>query len=369
MTGRRTHPILADLPARCLAILLEGDLRLPQADRAANSGIMEFKRLGKTGLKVSPLCLGTMNFGWVTEEADSFAIMDAALEAGINFFDTADVYGKWSTYAGRCEELIGKWLEQGGRRDAFFLATKVYNPTDREGMRPEANRDTRCYSAPKIIRHCEDSLRRLKTDRIDLYQLHHIDRECPMDEMWDAMETLQRQGKIVYVGSSNFAGWDIATACMTAKLRHRPGLASEQSVYNLARRTVELEVVPACRHFGLGLIPWSPVAGGLLGGALQKAEEGRRGSEQFEKQVEEKRRQLEKYEALCQKIGEKPADVAVAWLLHNPVVTAPIIGPRTMEQLNDSIHALDITLSEATLEALDEIFPGPGGEAPVAYAW
>ena len=330
---------------------------------------MEYVRLGKNGLKVSPLCLGTMNFGWLTDEKDSFAIMDAALEAGINFFDTADVYGRWSTYAGACEELIGRWLEQGGRRDALFLATKVYNPTDRKELRAEPNRDTRCYSAPKIIRHCEDSLRRLKTDCIDLYQLHHIDRECPMEEMWEAMETLQRQGKIIYVGSSNFAGWDVATACMSARARGRHGLVSEQSVYNLENRMVELEVVPACRHFGVGIIPWSPLAGGLLSGALAKARDGRRGGEDFQKRVEAKRPQLEKWEALCAELGEEPTTVAIAWLLHNPVVSAPIIGPRTLEQLQGNLKAIDLKLSDETLARIDTIWPGPGGEAPNAYAW
>ncbi len=330
---------------------------------------MDYTRLGKNGLKVSPLCLGTMNFGWVTEEKESFEIMDAALEAGINFFDTADVYGRWSTHSGACEGLIGLWLEQGGRRDAIFLATKVYNPTDRKELRPEPNRDTRCYSAPKIIRHCEDSLRRLKTDYIDLYQLHHIDRECPMEEMWDAMETLQRQGKIVYVGSSNFAGWDIATACMSAKMRNRQGLVSEQSVYNLDNRMVELEVVPSCRHFGVGIIPWSPLAGGLLSGALAKAREGRRGNEGFQKRVDEKRDQLEQWEGLCSDLGEEPATVAIAWLMHNPVVTAPIIGPRTMEQFKGNLKAIDVGLSEEVLGKIDAIWPGPGDEAPKAYAW
>lgn len=330
---------------------------------------MEYKRLGNSGLKVSTLCLGTMNFGWVTQEDESFTIMDAALDSGINFFDTADVYGRWSTHSGACEELIGRWLVQGGRRDAIFLATKVYNPTDREGLRSEPNRDTRCYSAAKIIRHCEDSLRRLQTDHIDLYQLHHIDRECPMEEMWDAMETLQRQGKIIYVGSSNFAGWDIATACMAAGMRHRQGLVSEQSVYNLDNRMIELEVVPACRHYGLGLIPWSPLAGGLLSGALAKAQEGRRGGEDFLQQVEEKRQKLEKWESFCAELGEEPGIVAVSWLLHNPVVTAPIIGPRTMEQFNGNLKAIDVKLSDDALARIDEIWPGPGGEAPVAYAW
>lgn len=330
---------------------------------------MEYTRLGKNGLQVSPICLGTMNFGWVTEEKESFEIMDAALDKGINFFDTADVYGRWSTHSGACEELIGRWLEQGGRRDAIFLATKVYNPTDREGLRAEPNRDTRCYSAPKIIRHCEDSLRRLKTDCIDLYQLHHIDRECPMDEMWDAMQTLQQQGKIIYVGSSNFAGWDIATANMAAQNRNHKGLVSEQSVYNLDNRMVELEVIPACSHFGLGLIPWSPLAGGLLSGALAKEKDGRRGSEEFQKNLEGKRDKLEKWEALCADLGEDPATVAIAWLLHNPVVTAPIIGPRTMDQLDGNLKALDVKFSDEVLEKIDAIWPGPGGSAPEAYAW
>jgi aryl-alcohol dehydrogenase-like predicted oxidoreductase len=330
---------------------------------------MIYKNLGKSGLKVSSLCLGTMNFGWVTSEEESFAIMDHALEKGLNFFDTADVYGAWSTHAGACEELIGKWLAQGGRREHLFLATKVYNPVVRKGGRPEFNRDNRCYSAAKIIRHCEDSLRRLGVETIDLYQLHHIDRECPMEEMWDAMQTLKQQGKIIYVGSSNFAGWNIATANMTASARSHQGLVSEQSLYNLTQRSLELEVIPSCRHFGLGLIPYSPVAGGLLGGVLEKMEGGRRGSEDFQKKVDAKRPQLEKWEAFCRTLGEKPADVAVAWLLHNPVVTAPIIGPRTMEQLKGALHCLDISLSEDHLRELDTIFPGPGGEAPEAYAW
>lgn len=318
---------------------------------------------------VSPLCLGTMNFGWKADEAESFRIMDQALESGINFFDTADVYGRWSSHAGSCEELIGRWFAQGeGRREAVVLATKVYNPAELPDARPEPNATTRCYSAMKIIRHCENSLRRLQTDRIDLYQLHHIDHECPMDEMWEAMETLQRQGKIVYVGSSNFAGWDIAHACMAARMRHHPGLASEQSVYNLDNRMVELEVIPACREFGLGLIPWSPLAGGILGGSEGQETDGRR-HERLKDLPEEKRSRLDGYEALCRKLGENPAEVALAWLLHNPVVTAPIIGPRSLQQFEGNLRALEIRLSGETLEELDRLFPGPGGEAPMAYAW
>ena len=327
------------------------------------------KRLGKHGVLVSNLCLGTMNFGWHTSEEESYKIMDRALELGINFFDTADVYG-WEVEQGHTEEIIGRWFALGGgRRDATVLATKVYNPVNRKANLPEVNSDGQSLSAYKIRKHCEGSLKRLQTDWIDLYQMHHIDRECPWDETWQAFGSLIDQGKVVYVGSSNFAGWDIATACQEAAKRGMMGLVSEQSIYHLDNRTVELEVIPACRHYGLGLIPWSPLAGGLLGGALEKMETGRRKGENFEKQVNEKRDQLEKYESLCREIGHPPGEVALAWLLHNPIVTAPIIGPRTMEQLESAVRATDIELDEETMQKLDEIFPGPGGEAPNAYAW
>ncbi len=310
-----------------------------------------------------------MNFGWHTSEEDSFKIMDRALELGINFFDTADVYG-WSEEHGFTEEIIGRWLGQGGgRRDAIVLATKVYSPVKREAHLPEVNSDGTSLSAYKIRKHCEGSLRRLQTDWIDLYQMHHIDRECPWDEAWQSFDTLIKQGKVVYVGSSNFAGWDIATACQEAEKRGLVGLVSEQSHYHLDNRTIELEVVPACRHYGLGLIPWSPLGGGLLGGALEKHDAGRRKDEEFAERVEEKRVQLEQYESLCKELGHPPGEVALAWLLHNPIVTAPIIGPRTVEQLDSAVRAASIELDEATLDKLDEIFPGPGGEAPKAYAW
>ena len=326
-------------------------------------------RLGNHGVLVSNLCLGTMNFGWVTSEEESFAIMDRALELGINFFDTADVYG-WEVQHGHTEEIIGRWFAQGGgRRDAVVLATKVYNPVDRKENLPEVNSDGRSLSAYKIRKHCEGSLKRLQTDVIDLYQMHHVDRSCPWDETWQAFDNLAKQGKIVYVGSSNFAGWDIATANQEASKRGLMGLVSEQSIYHLDNRMIELEVIPACREYGLGLIPWSPLAGGLLGGALEKYESGRRTSEEFAKTVEEKRDQLEQYENLCREIGHPPGEVALAWLLHNPIVTAPIIGPRTMEQLESAVRAASIELDAETLTKLDQIFPGPGGEAPKAYAW
>ena len=323
---------------------------------------MQYVHLGRSGLRVSRLCLGTMNFGPLTSEGDSFALMDRAREAGFNFFDTANVYG-WRRGEGVTEQIIGRWLAQGGgRRESIVLATKVY------AAMGEGPNDSR-LSAYHIRRACDESLRRLQTDRIDLYQMHHVDRETPWDEIWQAMEQLVAAGKVVYVGSSNFAGWQIAQANAGAAARHFLGLVSEQSLYNLSVRTVELEVLPACRAHGVGVIPWSPLAGGLLGGALQKAKEGRRASERLQKSVERYRAQLETYEGLCRELGESPADVALAWLLANPAVTAPIIGPRTMEQLTGSLRALEITLSAEQLARLDRIWPGPGGEAPEAYAW
>jgi aryl-alcohol dehydrogenase-like predicted oxidoreductase len=287
--------------------------------------------------------------------------MDQALEQGINFFDTANVYG-WKLGEGVTEQIIGRWLAQGGRRDHVVLATKVFGKMG-EGV------NERGLSAYHIRKACEDSLRRLQTDHIDLYQMHHVERSTPWEEIWQAMEQLVREGKVLYVGSSNFAGWDIATAQCAAMGRHFMGLVSEQSLYNLNARMIELEVIPACRHYGLGLIPWSPLGGGLLGGALRKATEGRRADERQQQQVETYRPKLEAYESLCQELGEGPADVALAWLLHNPVVTAPIIGPRTGEQLSGSLRALEIKLSDDILGRLNEIWPGPGGEAPNAYAW
>jgi aryl-alcohol dehydrogenase-like predicted oxidoreductase len=325
--------------------------------------------LGRNGVQVSNICLGTMNFGWHTSKEDSFKIMDRALELGINFFDTADVYG-WTEEHGFTEEIIGRWLAQGGgRRDAIVLATKVFNPVTRKANLPEVNSDGRNLSAYKIRKHCEGSLKRLQTEHIDLYQMHHSDRNCSWAEIWQGFDVLATQGKIVYTGSSNFSGWDIATACQEASHRGLLGLVSEQSVYHLDNRMIELEVVPACRHYGLGLLPWSPLGGGLLGGALEKQKDGRRTEEHMAKRIDEKRPQLEQYEELCRQIGHPPGEVALAWLLHNPIVTAPVIGPRTIEQLESAVRAAAIELDAETLTKLDEIFPGPGGEAPAAYAW
>ena len=330
---------------------------------------IEHKRLGKHGVLVSNLCLGTMNFGWHTSEKESFIIMDRALELGINFFDTADAYG-FGGENGDTEKIIGKWFSLGeGRRNAVILATKVYSLVTRKENKPEPNTDGHSLSAVKIKKHCDGSLKRLQTDWIDLYQMHHIDRNCPWDEIWQAFESLIMQGKIAYVGSSNFAGWDIATACQEASKRGMMGLVSEQSIYHLNNRAIELEVIPSCRDYGLAVIPWSPLGGGLLGGALEKLKTGRRNDEELQKKVQENRMKLEKYESLCKELGERPASVALAWLMNNPMITAPIIGPRTVNQLEDAVHATEIKLDQEILNKLDEIFPGPGGEAPWAYAW
>jgi aryl-alcohol dehydrogenase-like predicted oxidoreductase len=323
---------------------------------------MQYAKLGRTGLKVSRLALGTMNFGPHATESESFAIMDRALELGINLFDTADVYG-WKKGEGVTEKILGAWFAQGGgRRERVVLATKVYGE-----MGDWPNRSK--LSALHVREACEGSLRRLQTDYLDLYQMHHVWREAPWEEVWQAMETLVQQGKVVYVGSSNFAGWHIAQANEAARARHFLGLVSEQTLYNLNARTVELEVLPACQSYGLGVLPWSPLAGGLLGGALEKAKEGRRSSESTVKNVEKHRSKLEPWEKFCKDLGETPANIALAWLLSNRAVTAPIVGPRTISQLDGSMRALDIEITKEIGHRLDQIFPGPGGTAPEAYAW
>jgi aryl-alcohol dehydrogenase-like predicted oxidoreductase len=324
---------------------------------------MQTSHLGRTGLEVSRLCLGTMNFGPDCDEATSHAILERALELGLNFVDTANVYGK-KLGAGITESILGRWFAQGGgRRERVVLATKLYG---RMGEHPNEGR----LSALHIRKACEDSLRRLQTDHIDLYQMHHVDRAAPWEEIWQAMELLVLQGKVIYVGSSNFAGWHLAAAQAAARQRHFLGLVSEQSIYHLNTRDIEREVIPACRAYGLGLIPWSPLAGGLLAGVLGRDNsKGRRSTPAIAQRIERHRPQLEAWEGLCRELGEQPAHVALAWLLSNPAVTAPIVGPRTPEQLSTSLRALEIELAPAVLERIDAIWPGPGGEAPECYAW
>src|SRR5215216_5192093 len=314
---------------------------------------MTYRHLGRSGLLVSQIGLGTMNYGFTVDESTSYAVMDAAIDAGINFFDTADVYGgpqspDMAKGYGVSEETIGRWLQRSRRRDAIVLATKVYQPM---GLGPNDRR----LSAYHIRRACEASLRRLQTDHIDLYQMHHVDRASPWEEIWQAMEQLVREGKITYVGSSNFAGWDVALAQSAASARHFLGLTSEQSLYNLAVRAVELELIPALRHLDIGLIPYSPLHAGLLAGALDAATQGRIADDSALQRIEAYRDQLEAYEGLCRELGAQPAAVAVAWLLRNPVVSTTIVGATTIEELRADLGALSVHLDGDVVERLDQI--------------
>lgn len=325
---------------------------------------MEYRHLGRSGLLVSRVGLGCMNFGDATEESEAFEIMDRAIELGVNFFDTADVYGgpqkpDMLKGYGTSEEIIGRWLKKSGHRDDIVLATKAYQPM---GLGPNDRR----LSAYHLKRACEASLRRLQTDHIDVYQMHHVDRATPYQEVWQAMEQLISEGKITYVGSSNFAGWDIATAQMTAIHRNTLGLVSEQSLYNLTNRAIEQELIPALEHYGIGLIPWSPLAMGVLAGR-PKAGEGVRRALQgavYDALAD----QLDEYEALCARLGNSPADVAQAWVLHRPVVATMIAGSRTKQQLESAVAALNVKLDANALAEIDRIWPGPG-TAPQSYSW
>lgn len=333
-------------------------------------GLMKYTQLGRTGLKVSRLVLGTMNFGPQTNESDSHALMDAALEAGVNFFDTANVYG-WGENKGRTEEILGTWFAQGGdRRDKVVLATKVYGNMAADG---EAWPNHDKLSALNIRRAVDASLKRLQTDHIDLYQFHHVDRDTPIDEIWQAIDVLIQQGKILYAGSSNFSGYKIAQANERARQRGSYGLVSEQCIYNLMERGAEMEVIPAAQEYGLGVIPWSPLHGGLLGGAIRKERDGsgarstsgRSGDALADPKV---RAQIQAYEDLLEKHGLEPGEAGLAWLLTRPGVTGPISGPRTQEQLDSAVRAVELELSDEVLSALDEIFPGPG-PSPENFAW
>ena len=325
---------------------------------------MEYTKLGRSGLLVSRLSLGTMNFGNVTDEKESFAIMDRALDAGINFFDTANVYGGAGGH-GRTEEIIGRWFAQGGgRRERVVLATKVYGDMENEVDGPNGPRGLSAY---KIRRHLEASLRRLQTDHVELYQMHHVDRTVGWEELWGAFEAAVNSGKIDYIGSSNFAARDLVKAQYEAKARHFLGLVSEQHKYNLLCRLPELEVLPAALEHGIGVIPWSPLAGGLLGGHAFEQRSGARAN--ADRLDDATRKQLQDFSKAAHEAGLPEADLALAWTLHHPAVTAPIIGPRNVGQLDDALRVVGLDLQDDLLSRLDEIFPGPGGEAPQAYAW
>jgi aryl-alcohol dehydrogenase-like predicted oxidoreductase len=283
-------------------------------------------------------------------------MIQSVLDAGIGLLDTSDAYA-----AGANEELVGRGL--AGRRDRAVVCTKfgwVLN---------ESGKAVKLDSSPAHVRKaCEGSLRRLKTDYIDLYQMHHVWRDAPWEEIWQAMELLVQQGKVLYVGSSNFAGWQIAQASETARARHFLGLAAEQSLYNLNARTVELEVLPACQAYGLGVIPWSPLAGGWLSGKWRKggddltSNRANRIPQRYDLALPENQRKLDATDALgalADDAGIPLVHLAVAWVLRNPAVTSAIIGPRTMEQLTTQLGAADVELTDGVLDRIDEIVP-PG---------
>ena len=326
---------------------------------------MQYTKLGKSGLDVSRLCLGTMNFGPHTEQKEAFEIMSKAVDEGINFFDTADVYGAFEPGEGRgrSEEMIGNWLaEDQSRRGKIVLASKVFGAMTGGAFNDQG------LSAYKIKRCCEDSLRRLQTDHIDIYMGHCIDLNTPREETIQAMEQLVREGKVTYLSSCNSTGWHIAAMNEEAKRSGiRSGLIGEQCGYSLLRRSFELEVIPAAREYGMGITAWAPLAGGLLSGVLAKEKLGRTASEKAQEQISALRPQLEQWEKLCSELGETPSNVAIAWLLHRPTKIIPITGPRTVEHLTSVLPSLKITLSEETLKQIDKIFPGPAAEAPNAY--
>ncbi|MEW1923559.1 aldo/keto reductase [Streptomyces sp. NPDC088360] len=319
-------------------------------------------QLGRTGLRVSRLALGTVNFGGRVEEPEAHRLMDHALERGINLIDTANTYG-WRVHKGHTEEVIGRWLDKGpARRDQVVLATKVGDPMG-EGL------NDRGLSARNIVAACEASLKRLGTDWIDVYQMHHIDRSVAWDEVWQAMDLLVTQGKVRYVGSSNFAGWDIASAQAAAQRRNTLGLVSEQCVYNLVTRYPELEVMPAAQVHGLGLLVWSPLHGGLLGGVLRKKRAGsavKSAQGRAAAALDVHHATIESYENLCAEHGLDPAVVGMAWTLARPGVTAAVIGPRTEQHIEGALEALECDLPESLLTRLDALFPpvGRGGPAP-----
>jgi len=333
---------------------------------------VRYQKVGRSNLTVSRICLGTMHFGGVADEATSHRIMDRALDLGITYFDTANVYGMPAA-RGRSEEIIGRWFAQkGGRRERVVLATKLYAKM----VEGDAPNEEPGISAHKMRRHAADSLRRLQTDHIDLYQVHHIDRRIPMEEFWSAFELLRQKGDILYVGTSNFPGWGLAKFQMAAAYRGILGIVSEQSQYNLLNRWPELEVIPAAQDFGIGIMAYMPLAGGLLTGK-RSAPAGSRTA----KVEGEYKRSLAgdsvfaEYSRLCREIGESETAVALAWVLSNPAVYTAIVGIREVSQLDGLERAAELRLGDDARGRLDDLFdinrgrPLGKGPVPEAFAW
>jgi aryl-alcohol dehydrogenase-like predicted oxidoreductase len=324
---------------------------------------MEYRSLGRTGVQVSALCLGCMNWGDRnngTEEADSIRIMHRAMDAGINFFDTANVYSR-----GVSETITGRALAMDGRRERVFLATKVYNRMDDND--PNAWGSHRCH----IVQACEESLRRLQTDHIDLYQMHRPKSSIPIDETLRALDDLIRQGKVRYIGTSTFAAWQLMESLWAAKELGLNRFVCEQPPYNLLDRRIERELLPFCRTYGFGVIPWAPIAGGLLTGKYRLGQPRPSGT-RYEKGAFLNRDNdralalVEEYLKFCEARGCSPAHFAVAWCLAQPGVTSPIIGPRTMEQLEDYLQALELNITDEDCQRINQISE-PGTHVSAYY--
>ena len=314
---------------------------------------MDYRPFGRTGVQVSPLCLGCMNFGDDANEADSISLIHQAIDEGINFLDTADVYSR-----GKSETIVGKALTDG-KRDRIFLATKVYNRMD--DTDPNAWGSHRYH----IMKGCEDSLRRLNTDHIDLYQMHRPQSAIPIDETLRALDDLVKQGKVRYLGTSTFAAWQVVESLWASKELGLNRFVCEQPPYNLLDRRIERELLPMCRTYGIATIPWAPLAGGLLSGkyrAGQSRPDGARYTTRnapFARDNETALTQVEKYVAWCDARGTDPSEFATAWCLAQPGVTSPIIGPKNKEQYEAYKRALDVTITDDDRKAMDDLFP-PG---------
>jgi aryl-alcohol dehydrogenase-like predicted oxidoreductase len=325
--------------------------------------LSDYRPFGRTGVKISPLILGTMMFGGRTEPETSFRIIDRALDAGINFLDTANVYSR-----GRSEEVTGEALKRNGKRSEIFLATKVHLPMH------DSDPNWRGSSRRHIIAQAEASLRRLGTDYVDLYQIHRPEPDTAIDETLRALDDLVRSGKVRYIGSSTFAGWQLVESLWAAKELGLNRFVSEQPPYNLLDRRIERDLIPAAQTFGLGIIPWSPLGGGLLTGKYKRGEALPTDSRYAHNANRPAARRLvtgiydviEPLTALAAEKGIPLSQLATAWTIQQPGITAPIIGPRTEEQLEDALQAANIILTAADLARIDEIIP-PGTHASPFY--
>ena len=315
---------------------------------------MEYRTLGRTGVKVAPLCLGTDNFANPTSEAESIAIIERALDAGINLIDTSNSYAQ-----GECERIIGRALAANGRRQQVIIATKAHYPT---GPGPNDRGNSRLH----LMRACEDSLRRLQTDTIDLYQLHRPAFDIPMDETLGALTDLVRQGKVRYIGSSTAPAWKVMEALMVSELKGLVRFVSEQPPYNLLDRRIENELVPMCQAHGLAILPWTPLAMGVLAGRYSDAAAFPADSRAslrggiYAQRVTARGIEIGKqFVQLANERGMSPAQLAVLWVKDQPGITAPLIGPRTVEQLEHFLPVLEMQLDESIRLACDELVP-PG---------